>query len=293
MTSSKILLFLLLSFIGGVFIASFFPIPKLIIWEFFILGAFYGLVFLKHKAIVVFGMCLLVFGLALLRTENAKSDFLVSSPANNPSQSIHESGKAESGLLLLENGFKHKIEAVINENLPAPQGDILFSLLFGEQQKISKIWKEKFNRAGVRHITAVSGSNIVIVSSVLILLAIALGFYRGSAFYFALFFIWFYVLVIGFPASAIRAGIMGSLFLFCEKIGRQKTADRALILAAGAMLAFNPLLLIFLAISSSPSFSNSLTTMSGSLNLRGIASTVFKFWVMSSPILPSPRVDPV
>lgn len=243
MTPSKILLFLLLSFIGGVFIASFFPIPRLIIWEFFILGAFLGLVFLENKAIVVFGICLFVFGLALLRTENVKYEFLADNPANNHSQSTRESGKEESGFLFLENGFKRKIETVINENLPAPQGDILFSLLFGEQQKISKIWKEKLNRAGVRHITAVSGSNIVIVSSVLILLAIALGLYRGSAFYFALFFIWFYVLVIGFPASAVRAGIMGSLFLFCEKIGRQKTADRALILAAGAMLAFNPLLL--------------------------------------------------
>ena len=85
--------------------------------------------------------------------------------------------------------------------------------------------------------------HIVILSGILIWLGIILGLYRGQAFYFAIILLWLFILMVGFQPSAIRAGIMGSAFLFCQKIGRQKAAFNALVLAAVIMLLFNPLLL--------------------------------------------------
>ena len=68
---------------------------------------------------------------------------------------------------------------------------------------------------------------------------------RRSAFYFVLMVIFLYVLFIGFPASAIRAALMGSVLLLAQKLGRLRSADRALLFVATLMLIINPSLLLF------------------------------------------------
>ncbi len=229
MTPSKIFLYFLLSFIGGVFLSSFFNVPKLIIYELFILGVFYSLIFFKQKAIVIFAICLIILGLGILRTEISK---------------VSETGSLS---VLKGEGYfsalKQKFREVIYQNFSPPQSSILAAILIGDKEKIAQEWKEKLNIAGVRHITAISGMHIVILSQILLWLGIFLGLYRGQAFYFALGVLWGYILLIGFQPSAIRAGIMGSAFLFCQKIGRQKAAFNTLVLAAAIMLLFSPLLL--------------------------------------------------
>jgi competence protein ComEC len=47
------------------------------------------------------------------------------------------------------------------------------------------------------------------------------------------------------PASGIRAGIMGSLFLLAQKLGRQSMGVRVIVMAGALILAQNPLLLFY------------------------------------------------
>ena len=112
-----------------------------------------------------------------------------------------------------------------------------------DKRKLSEDLKQKLNIAGVRHITAISGMHIMILSGILMYLGIALGLYRGQAFYFAIILLLLFIIMVGAPASAIRAGIMGGLFLLAQKVGRLKSASRVIVFAAAVMLAFNPLLL--------------------------------------------------
>ncbi len=235
MTLSKVLSYSLLSFVGGVFISSFLNVPQFIIYELFVLGIFYSLIFFKEKAILVFGIFLIVLGFGIFRTEIAK-----------PGISEHGYYETNESLSVVEEKIyplKYKLREIIYENFSPPNSSILAALTLGDKQYISKEWKQKLNIAGVRHITAVSGLHVVIVSGILLWLGIRIGLYRGQAFYFALFFLWFFILMIGFQPSAVRAGIMGSMLLFCQKIGRQRVTDRALLLTAAVMLAINPLLL--------------------------------------------------
>lgn len=85
--------------------------------------------------------------------------------------------------------------------------------------------------------------HIIILAGILMWLGMALGLWRTQAFYFAIAFLILFIIMVGFPASAVRAGVMGGMFLFAEKIGRMKTADRALVFVAVLMLFQNPLLL--------------------------------------------------
>jgi len=156
--------------------------------------------------------------------------------------------------------FKKSLSEIMRQNIPPPQSSLLAAIILGDQsvmsgcsQKETEIakekgetclkLKEKLNITGVRHITSVSGMNIVILSGVLMWLGIALGLWRGQAFYFAIIMIILYIFLVGAPASAVRAGIMGGLFLFAQKVGRLSAAGRMLTMAAAFMLTENPLLL--------------------------------------------------
>jgi competence protein ComEC len=139
--------------------------------------------------------------------------------------------------------FRQKLEESLNKTLSRPHSAILEALLFGKEENISKNWKEKLNLTGTRHIAAVSGMNITIISDLIFGFLLWLGLWRHQAFYFSTILIIFYILMIGAPASAIRAGIMGLLLLTAQHFGRFSTSSRAIVLAATLMLFQNPLIL--------------------------------------------------
>ncbi len=151
------------------------------------------------------------------------------------------------GNLVLRKLFslKQRLEDSLNKLMTPPQSAILEALLFGDEENLSQEWKDKFNLTGTRHIAAVSGMNITIVSALILNFLLGLGFWRNQAFYFSLVLIIFYILMIGAPASAVRAGIMAGLFLIAQHFGRFAVAYRAVIIAASLMLLKNPLLLIW------------------------------------------------
>lgn len=226
LTLANVFLFVVLCFIAGILLASFFAVPQLIIYELFLLGVFYSIIFFKQKVLIVFAVCLIVLGFGMWRGSSVGP---MPFPQNEQSRPL--------------DFLKTRFDKVIQQNLSPPQSAILSAILLGNKQDISKEWKEKLNIAGLRHITAISGMHIVILSIMLIMIGIMIGLHRGQAFYFAVGFLWLFILMIGFQPSAIRAGIMGSIFLLAQKLGRQKTTDRALFLTAAVMLGISPSLL--------------------------------------------------
>jgi competence protein ComEC len=167
--------------------------------------------------------------------------------------------------------FKQKLEESLNKTLSQPQSAILEALLFGKEENISKQWKEKLNLTGTRHIAAVSGMNITIISNLIFGFLLWLGLWRNQAFYFSTILIIFYILMIGAPASAIRAGIMGLLLLTAQHFGRFSTSSRAIVLAATLMLFQNPLILRW-----DIGFQLSFLATLGMINLQSILSEKLK-----------------
>ena len=139
--------------------------------------------------------------------------------------------------------LKQKLKESLNNVMSSPQSGLLEALFFGDEENISKDWKEKFNLTSTRHIAAVSGMNITIISALILNFLLFLGFWRPQAFYLSIILIFLYILMIGAPASAVRAGIMGILFLAAQHLGRISTGSRVIVFAATLMLIQNPLLL--------------------------------------------------
>ena len=138
----------------------------------------------------------------------------------------------------LKNNFTVKIYALMS----SPEAGLLEGLIIGGSGNLSKEIQANFSRTGMTHIVAVSGYNITIVAQYLMLLGLFFGLWRRQAFWFALFGIWIFILMTGFPASAIRAGVMGTLLLYAMKNGRLANAGNAILCSAVVMLFWNPLL---------------------------------------------------
>ncbi|MGB9743346.1 MAG: ComEC/Rec2 family competence protein [Minisyncoccales bacterium] len=139
--------------------------------------------------------------------------------------------------------FKERLRNNINQNLSPPASSILSAMLLGDKGYLSPQIKEKLNLTGLRHITAISGLHITILSVIFMQFLIGLGFWRRQAFYLTLIFLIGYLIMIGLPASATRAVIMAGLLLLAQYWGRSALASRTIILAAALMLFINPLLL--------------------------------------------------
>lgn len=140
--------------------------------------------------------------------------------------------------------FKTRLKD-ISRNLSPPEGAILSGIVLGDESRFSKEFKEKLSLSGLSHITAVSGMNITILFGIIFPILILLGFWRKQATILTFIVLFFYILIVGAPPSAIRAGIMGGLFYLALVLGRLPHPSRVIIFAATAMVIFNPLILIY------------------------------------------------
>jgi len=139
--------------------------------------------------------------------------------------------------------WKSKMRLGLEQNFPSSQKSLLGAMLLGDKAGLTDKLKNTLNKAGIRHLTAISGMHITIIVNLLMLLFLGLGLWRKQAFWLTMIFILFFVIMTGLQASTIRASIMGFLFLLGQHFGRLGDSVRAIVLGAAIMLAFNPFLL--------------------------------------------------
>lgn len=224
--------------------SSMILVPQLFVWGFFVMGITAISVFwTKNRRIVTMGFFILALAIGIYRYQ------VFEQPQDNfDYYKNYYSQEDQSEKSLIAKGvfnFKDKLRDSLDSSLSPPHSSILGAMMLGEKERLSWDLKEKLNKSGTRHITAISGMHIIILANMLIGLGLIFGLWRGQAFYFAVITITLFILMVGSPPSAIRAGVMGGIVLFAEKVGRLSQAQRLLIIAATLMLAVNPLLLKF------------------------------------------------
>jgi competence protein ComEC len=159
-------------------------------------------------------------------------------PVSNPAPASVFSRAYRAALLA-----KAALEKPITLSFSPDKAAVMEGLVFGDDKNILQPVQDQFRAAGLSHLTAVSGGNIVILISVTMVCLLALGLWRQQAFYGSAMIIWLYIAMIGFPVSGVRAALMGCAGLLAERLGRQNTSSRVIVLAASLMLLQNPMLL--------------------------------------------------
>ena len=139
--------------------------------------------------------------------------------------------------------FKKIMAGLIESGLSEPESSLARPIVFGGQKGLDQATRDNFQKTGLTHIMAVSGFNISIISAIVMAALLALGFSRRQAFYLAVIFLAGYIVLVGAPASALRAGLMGFLVLWALKLGRLNKMTNSLVLTAAVLLTLNPKLL--------------------------------------------------
>jgi ComEC/Rec2-related protein len=215
---------------------------------FFIVGAAFGTS--VSRSVLVFLLCMTVLvttvtKVVLRRDDRARtSSFFVVMTAltlgilrgtfsEKPQKSISE-----------PNRFQVVLQERIDDSLGRPESALAAALLSGERTAIPTQVKDNFRASGLSHLLAVSGYNVTIVTSLLLLVlknrAPPLARLCISLLGIALF-----VIGAGASAAVVRAGIMGGLTALALQGGRRAIGHRALLLAAASMVLLQPWLVVF------------------------------------------------
>ncbi|MFA5945908.1 MAG: ComEC/Rec2 family competence protein [Patescibacteria group bacterium] len=104
-------------------------------------------------------------------------------------------------------------------------------------------WKQRFVRTGTSHVVAASGYNVALVSSLALAFLIYAGLKRQYAFPFVLCAIAGFVILAGGEGAVMRAGIMGAIAITASQLGRKSSGWNALLLTVAIMLFFSPRIL--------------------------------------------------
>ncbi|MEK9151543.1 MAG: ComEC/Rec2 family competence protein [Patescibacteria group bacterium] len=138
---------------------------------------------------------------------------------------------------------KHSFEEALNKSVPQPEAGLAEGLILGGDNRLPGALKQAFIKAGLSHIVAISGYNIALIAQGFVIFGIVIGLWRRQALWFAACGIILFILMVGAPASAIRAGIMGLAAFAALSVGRLSRSINVLVFAAALMLLFQPLLL--------------------------------------------------
>ncbi len=133
-------------------------------------------------------------------------------------------------------------QAAIVSALPEPQAGLTGGVLLGARSALPPDLTRALQIAGLTHIVVVSGFNLTIVAAVLQRLASRRWGPYGS-FVVSVAGVLAFTLLVGAGAAVVRSAIMVIVAMFGLLLGRQNAALNALALAAGLMVAWQPMLL--------------------------------------------------
>ncbi len=140
-------------------------------------------------------------------------------------------------LYSLRRNMARAMSAVIHE----PQASFGQAILLGVRDSLPDHITERFRKSGTAHLLAISGLHV----SVLLALGISaseflIGRKRQLYLIAPLLAIWVYALISGASDSAIRAAVMGTVYIAAIALGRPRSLIPALALAATVMAALEP-----------------------------------------------------
>lgn len=256
MTPSKFLIVSSLAILLGVATGSLISFSWEIVFFLFVLLSLSLLLGAsqKRKVFLVISIAILFFGVGFFR-------FAFSA------QNI-DFGKE----VLLFSGLRESLVEKSALTIGGQEQAMFAAMVLGHKQDLSESTKEAFNKTGTRHILAISGLHLTIVAVLLLRLLQTAGLFRRQAFWVALAGILFFILLVGSPPSAMRAGIMAALYLTAGQIGRLAQAWRLLLVAAVLMVLLDPRLLLF-----SVSFQLSFLAVLGIIFFKPFFDRLLKF----------------
>lgn len=149
------------------------------------------------------------------------------------------SSKTKNPIYIVQNLMHNNFSKLFSEN----QAGIISGMLIGETSSISEETKLDFKNAGITHLLAVSGSNVMFIIIFANFIFSKL-FGKKLSDYFTIGFIIIFVFIAGASPSVMRAGIMAIFTIVASLILRVNDAISNVFSSAFIILIFNPLAIL-------------------------------------------------
>lgn len=137
--------------------------------------------------------------------------------------------------------IKNKLYQRVVACLPEPEAGLAAALMLGYRNTITPEAKNIFAQTGLSHLIAISGSHLTLLASLLFLFLSRLKVPSRKGAYLVILFLWFYVILTGLSASALRSALMTTVVLISEQRGWRLSGGGLLVISAAIMLIHNPL----------------------------------------------------
>jgi competence protein ComEC len=153
---------------------------------------------------------------------------------------VRLTGARRGGIAGVLDGLRRRAERAVEAGLPEGDAALVLGMVLGEDEEIDSATRDDWRDAGLSHLLAVSGQNVMLLMALALPLLVAAGLGprgRGVA---LLCLVVLYVPLAGAGPSLQRAGVMGAAGIAAMTLSRPSSRWYALLLAAAATLALNP-----------------------------------------------------
>jgi competence protein ComEC len=149
-------------------------------------------------------------------------------------------GARRGGLAGALDALRRRAERTVADGMTEADAALALGMVLGEDERIDSATRDDWRDAGLSHLLAVSGQNVMLLMALALPLLVAAGLGprgRGVA---LLCLVSLYVPLAGAAPSLQRAGVMGAAGIAAMTLSRPSSRWYALLLAAAATLALNP-----------------------------------------------------
>ena len=141
---------------------------------------------------------------------------------------------------LRRRAIRDYLTTVIQQRVPGTPGALTLGLLIGDDTALTDDERRDLRRAGLSHLTAVSGWNVMLVTSTVGLLFLKLGLRGWGWTMLQLVALSGFVWIVGLEPPVTRAAIMAVAGLVAIRLGRPAHSVTVLTLSAAVMVAVSP-----------------------------------------------------
>jgi competence protein ComEC len=153
---------------------------------------------------------------------------------------VRATGGQRGGIAGVLDRLRGRAEGAVAAGLPDSGAALALGMVLGEDEQIDGATRDDWRDAGLSHLLAVSGQNVMLLMALALPLLVAAGLGprgRGVA---LLCLVALYVPLAGAGPSLQRAGVMGAAGIAAMTLSRPSSRWYALLLAAAVTLALNP-----------------------------------------------------
>jgi competence protein ComEC len=149
-------------------------------------------------------------------------------------------GRSRTGVAGALDRVRERAQEALRRGLPPPQAALLRGMVLGQDEALSERTRTDFQAAGLSHLVAASGQNVMLLCALVFALSAVIGVGLRARLVLALAAIALYVPLAGAGPSIQRAGVMGAAGVTATMAGTPASRSYALLLAAAVTLVANP-----------------------------------------------------